>query len=112
MRPSISIVSKHRLGQFVGISGASAPAHRHLRSESTIYLGQGTVSSRYGERFEHAVVNQAGVQRQDQRPTAHGRDSNSVTQTPTLRMEPLGPTKAPATGGTASGSRATATAMW
>ena len=36
---------------------------------------------------------------------------NSVTQTPTLRLAPGGPTKLPPTGGTDSGKRATATAM-
>lgn len=78
VRPSSSIVSKQRLGQFVGISGAnsgakglslnrvvippggSAAAHRHLGSESAIYLVKGTVRTRYGERLEHAVVNRAG----------------------------------------------------
>ncbi|WP_231594913.1 cupin domain-containing protein [Synechococcus sp. CBW1107] len=78
VRPSNSIVSRQRLGQFVGISGAnsgakglslnrvvippggSAAAHRHLGSESAIYLVQGTVRTRYGERLEHAVVNRAG----------------------------------------------------
>ncbi len=73
-----SIVSKQRLDQFVGISGANsgakglslnrvvippggnAAAHRHLGSESAIDLLQGTVRVRYGERLEHEVVNRAG----------------------------------------------------
>ncbi|EAQ75591.1 MULTISPECIES: hypothetical protein [unclassified Synechococcus] len=64
VRPSTSIVSKQRLGQLVGISGAnsgakdlslnrvvirpggSAAAQRHLGSESAIYLLQGTVRTR------------------------------------------------------------------
>ena len=36
---------------------------------------------------------------------------NAVTQTPTSRVAPSGPTNDPATGGTDSGSLATATAM-
>lgn len=78
VRPTEAIVSRQRLGQFVGISGAnsgarglsmnrvvippgaSAAAHRHVGSESAIYLIQGTVRTRYGPRLEHAVVNRAG----------------------------------------------------
>lgn len=78
VRPTEAIVSRQRLGQFVGISGAnsgarglsmnrvlippgaSAAAHRHVGSESAIYLIQGTVRTRYGPRLEHVVVNRAG----------------------------------------------------
>lgn len=78
VRPSASMVSKQKLQQFVGISGtnsgakglslnrvvippgATARAHRHLGSESAIYIIQGTVLTRYGDKLELSVVNQAG----------------------------------------------------
>jgi uncharacterized RmlC-like cupin family protein len=40
--------------------GASAQAHVHKGYESAIYLLQGTVETRYGERLEKSVVNVAG----------------------------------------------------
>lgn len=40
--------------------GASAQAHVHKGHESAIYLLQGTVETRYGERLEKSVVNVAG----------------------------------------------------
>ncbi len=78
IRPSASTLSKQKLQQFVGISGAnsgarglslnrivippgaSARAHRHLGSESAIYLIQGTVLTRYGDHLQYSVVNHAG----------------------------------------------------
>ncbi len=78
IRPSASTLSKQQLQQFVGVSGAnsgarglslnrvvippgaSARAHRHLGSESAIYLVQGTVLTRYGDHLQHSVVNHAG----------------------------------------------------
>ncbi len=44
-------------------------------------------------------------------PLRIGLYYNSVTQTPTLRLAPGGPTNEPAIGGTDSGNLATATAM-
>lgn len=40
--------------------GASAKAHVHKGYESAIYLLQGTVETKYGERLEKSVVNKAG----------------------------------------------------
>ncbi len=78
IRPSTSNVSKQQLQQFVGISGAnsgakglslnrvvippgvSAKAHRHIGSESAIYIIQGTVLTRYGEKLQYSIVNHAG----------------------------------------------------
>jgi uncharacterized RmlC-like cupin family protein len=40
--------------------GGRAAPHRHLGSESAIYLIQGTVETRYGERLEQRVVNRSG----------------------------------------------------
>ncbi len=40
--------------------GASAQAHVHKGYESAIYLLQGTVETKYGERLEKSVVNVAG----------------------------------------------------
>ncbi len=78
IRPSASHVNKQHLQQFVGISGAnsgakglslnrvvipagaSAKAHRHLGSESAIYIVQGTVLTRYGEKLQFSIVNHAG----------------------------------------------------
>ena len=70
--------TRQGLRQFVGISGANsgarglsmneviippggrAQAHRHLGSESTIYLVSGTVKTYYGPCLERSVVNRAG----------------------------------------------------
>ena len=78
IRPSSNSVSKQQLQQFVGISGAnsgakalslnrvvipagaSAKAHRHIGSESAIYIIQGTVLTRYGEKLQYSIVNHAG----------------------------------------------------
>ncbi len=78
VRPLVSSQSRKGLRQFVGISGAnsgarglsmnrvvippggSAEPHRHVGSESAIYLLQGTVETRYGDRLERRVVNRAG----------------------------------------------------
>lgn len=40
--------------------GASAQAHVHKGYESAIYLLQGTVETRYGEKLEKSVINKAG----------------------------------------------------
>jgi|688.fasta_scaffold61887_5 uncharacterized RmlC-like cupin family protein len=78
VRPQTTTASRQGLRQFVGISGANSGArglsmnrvvippggraepHRHVGSESAIYLIQGTVETRYGERLEQRVVNRAG----------------------------------------------------
>lgn len=78
VRPSGSTATRQGLRQYVGISGANsgarglsmnrviipaggrAQAHRHVGSESTIYLISGTVKTLYGPCLEHSVVNQAG----------------------------------------------------
>jgi uncharacterized RmlC-like cupin family protein len=78
VRPGAISPTRQGLGQFVGISGANSGArglslnrvvippggraapHRHLGSESAIYLLQGTVETRYGERLEQRVINRAG----------------------------------------------------
>jgi len=40
--------------------GASAEPHMHKGHESAIYLLQGRVETRYGEKLEKSVINQAG----------------------------------------------------
>jgi uncharacterized RmlC-like cupin family protein len=78
VRPLATSPTRQGLRQFVGISGANSGArglsmnrvvippggraepHRHVGSESAIYLLQGTVETRYGERLERRVVNRAG----------------------------------------------------
>lgn len=40
--------------------GASAEPHVHKGHESAIYLLQGRVETRYGEKLEKSVINQAG----------------------------------------------------
>ena len=42
------------------LPGGSAQAHVHKGHESAIYLVQGTVETRYGEKLEKSVVNVAG----------------------------------------------------
>lgn len=78
VRPQGTTATRQGLRQFVGISGANSGArglsmnrvvippggraapHRHVGSESAIYLLQGTVETRYGERLQRRVVNRAG----------------------------------------------------
>lgn len=78
VRPRSTSATRQGLRQFVGISGANsgatglsmneviipaggrAQAHRHVGSESTIYLLSGTVKTLYGPCLEHSVVNRAG----------------------------------------------------
>ena len=78
VRPSGSTITRQGLRQFVGISGANsgarglsmneviippggrAEAHRHLGSESAIFLLSGTVKTYYGPCLERSVVNRAG----------------------------------------------------
>ncbi|WP_255022736.1 cupin domain-containing protein [Cyanobium sp. T1G-Tous] len=78
VRPLTSSSSKQKLKQFVGISGANsgarglsmnrvvippggqADAHRHVGSESAIFLLEGRVKTFYGPCLERSVVNQTG----------------------------------------------------
>jgi uncharacterized RmlC-like cupin family protein len=78
VRPAGSITSRQGLQQFVGISGANSGArglsmnrvvippggraapHRHVGSESAIYLLSGTVKTFYGTCLEKTVINRAG----------------------------------------------------
>lgn len=78
VRPSRSTATRQGLRQFVGISGANsgarglslneviippggrAQAHRHLGSESAIYLLSGTVKTFYGPCLERSVINRSG----------------------------------------------------
>lgn len=78
VRPTGSITSRQGLQQFVGISGANSGArglsmnrvvippggraapHRHVGSESAIYLLAGTVQTFYGTCLEKTVINRAG----------------------------------------------------
>jgi len=71
-------MSKQRLPYYVGISGANTGArhlslnllivppggvgqpHIHQGFESAVYMIQGRVETRYGERLEKSVINQAG----------------------------------------------------
>ena len=78
VRPLTSSTSKQKLKQFVGISGANsgarglsmnrvvippggqAAAHRHVGSESAIFLLTGRVKTFYGPCLERSVINQTG----------------------------------------------------
>lgn len=78
IRPRSSTATRQGLRQFVGISGANSGArsisineviippggraapHRHLGSESAIYLLSGTVRTFYGRCLEKSVVNRSG----------------------------------------------------
>ncbi len=78
VRPLQTTATRQGLRQFVGISGANsgarglsmneviippggrAQAHRHVGSESAIYLLSGTVRTFYGSCLERSVVNRAG----------------------------------------------------
>lgn len=78
VRPLVSGSSRQGLQQFVGISGANsgasgismnrvvipaggrAAAHRHVGSESAIYLLAGHVKTFYGTCLEKTAINRAG----------------------------------------------------
>ena len=78
VRPVADSATRQGLRQFVGISGANsgarglsmnevvippggrAQAHRHVGSESAIYLLSGTVKTFYGPCLEQSVINRAG----------------------------------------------------
>ena len=59
VRPLTTSTSKQKLKQFVGISGAKA-VHRHVGSESAIFLLAGRVKTFYGPCLEKSVINQTG----------------------------------------------------
>ena len=72
------ILSKQKLPYFLGISdqsagakalsmtmvvippGACADPHIHVGYETSIYLLEGEVETRYGDNLEHSVINRAG----------------------------------------------------
>lgn len=78
LRPDREVATTQRLPYFVGISGATAQAtglsmhlvvippgaraapHRHLGYETGIYVLEGRVLTRWGERLEHEVISEAG----------------------------------------------------
>lgn len=78
VRPEREILTAQRLPYFVGLSGetvgatglsmhlvvippgARAQPHRHVGHETGIYVLEGRVLTRWGERLEHEVVSEAG----------------------------------------------------
>lgn len=78
VRPDREVMTTQRLPYFVGLSGATVGAtglsmhivvippgaraqpHRHRGHETGIYVLEGRVLTRWGERLEHEVVSEAG----------------------------------------------------
>lgn len=78
VRPQGQVMTRQRLPYFIGISGktvgarglamhivvippgARAEPHRHVGYETGIYVLEGRVLTRWGERLEHEVVSEAG----------------------------------------------------
>ncbi|MBL8446343.1 MAG: cupin domain-containing protein [Zoogloeaceae bacterium] len=78
IRPDREVITRQRLPYFLGISGATVGAgglsmhlvvippgarsdpHRHIGYETGIYVLEGEVLTRWGERLEHEVVSRAG----------------------------------------------------
>ncbi|MCC7106532.1 MAG: cupin domain-containing protein [Chloroflexi bacterium] len=78
VRPDVAVQNRQRLGQFVGISNATAGAtmlslslivvppggraepHVHQGYETAIYVLQGRVETRYGRHLAKSIVNQTG----------------------------------------------------
>lgn len=78
IRPQQGVSTRQRLPYFIGISGATVGAqglamylvvippgarsepHPHRGYETGIYVFEGRVETRYGERLEHSVVSEAG----------------------------------------------------
>lgn len=78
VRPDREIMTRQRLPYFIGISGATAGArglsmhmvaippgaqaepHLHEGYETGIYVLEGRVETRYGDRLEHSVISEAG----------------------------------------------------
>jgi uncharacterized RmlC-like cupin family protein len=78
IRPDREVLTRQRLPYFIGLSGESVGArglsmhlvvippgaraepHSHRGHETGIYVLQGRVETRYGERLESSVVSEAG----------------------------------------------------
>ncbi len=78
IRPDREVMSRQRLPYFIGISGqtvgsrglsmhlvvippgAKADPHRHIGYETGIFVLEGQVLTRWGEKLEHEVVSEAG----------------------------------------------------
>lgn len=78
VRPEREVLTRQRLPYFVGISaetvgarglsmhivvippGARAEPHSHRGHETAIYVLEGRVETRYGDRLESSVVSEAG----------------------------------------------------
>ena len=78
LRPDREVLTRQRLPYFIGISGqtvgarglsmhlvvippgARAEPHRHVGYETGIYVLEGTVLTRWGEKLENEVVSRAG----------------------------------------------------
>ena len=78
LRPDREVMTRQRLPYFLGISGqtvgaqglsmhlvvippgARAEPHSHVGYETGIYVLEGRVMTRWGERLENEVVNEAG----------------------------------------------------
>lgn len=78
LRPDVEVMSTQRLPYFIGISGQTAGAtglsmhivvippggraqpHVHVGYETGIYVLEGRVCTRWGERLQHEVVSEAG----------------------------------------------------
>ncbi|WP_151637536.1 cupin domain-containing protein [Noviherbaspirillum aerium] len=78
VRPDRETMTRQRLPYFIGISGATAGArglsmhmvaippgaraepHLHDGYETGIYVLEGRVETRYGDRLEHSVISEAG----------------------------------------------------
>jgi uncharacterized RmlC-like cupin family protein len=78
VRPAAEVMSRQRLPYFIGISGrtvgsqglsmhivvippgARADPHRHIGYETGIYVLEGRVLTRWGERLENEMVSEPG----------------------------------------------------
>ncbi|MCW5634361.1 MAG: cupin domain-containing protein [Rubrivivax sp.] len=78
IRPDREVTSRQKLPYFIGVSGqtvgatglsmhlvvippgAKAEPHRHVGYETGIYVLEGRVLTRWGERLEHEVVSEPG----------------------------------------------------
>ena len=78
IRPAAEVMSRQRLPYFIGISGrtvgapglsmhivvippgAKADPHLHVGYETGIYVLEGRVLTRWGERLEHEMVSEPG----------------------------------------------------
>lgn len=78
IRPDREVMSRQQLPYFIGISGrtvgaaglsmhivvippgARARPHRHIGYETGIYVLEGRVLTRWGERLDHEVISESG----------------------------------------------------